>query len=311
MPERRLHPQVEAYRRERHAAGVRPLRELSVAEARLANSPRSSRRLRSLSPTCSSACCPAPTARRAFVSMRLKPIVRCPLSCTSSAEAGCWARWLPSIPCAAGSRMRRPARSCRSNTGEPRRIPSPRASRTATPRRAGSQNTAQSSAWIRAVSRSAVRAPAATSRPRSRYSPASVEGPRSRSSCSSIHHSTIERILRRSDRSILSFSGQRMSRGAGPITSPSRRTGTTRSPRLSASTIFAVSLRRVITADLDPLRDQGELYGARLEGAGVSVELVRFEGAVHGFFSRADLFDAGAEAQALAASALRHAFAST
>ena len=34
MPERRLDPQVEAYRRERHAAGALPLHELSVAQAR-------------------------------------------------------------------------------------------------------------------------------------------------------------------------------------------------------------------------------------------------------------------------------------
>ena len=64
----------------------------------------------------------------------------------------------------------------------------------------------------------------------------------------------------------------------------------------------------MITAELDPLRDQGELYAARLDAAGVPVELVRFEGAVHGFFSKADLFDAGAEAQVLAASTLRRAF---
>lgn len=36
MAERRLDPQVEAYRRERHAAGARPLHELSVQEARAA-----------------------------------------------------------------------------------------------------------------------------------------------------------------------------------------------------------------------------------------------------------------------------------
>ncbi len=67
----------------------------------------------------------------------------------------------------------------------------------------------------------------------------------------------------------------------------------------------------MITAELDPLRDQDELYAARLEEAGVPVELVRFEGAVHGFFSKADVFDAGAEAQALGASALRRAFRSS
>lgn len=64
----------------------------------------------------------------------------------------------------------------------------------------------------------------------------------------------------------------------------------------------------VITAELDPLRDQGERYAARLAEAGVSSELVRFDGAVHGFFSRPDQFDAAVEAQALAASALRRAF---
>lgn len=64
----------------------------------------------------------------------------------------------------------------------------------------------------------------------------------------------------------------------------------------------------VITAELDPLRDQGDLYAARLTEAGVPAELLRFEGAVHGFFSKADRFDAGAEAQALAACALRRAF---
>ena len=67
----------------------------------------------------------------------------------------------------------------------------------------------------------------------------------------------------------------------------------------------------MITAELDPLRDQDELYAARLEEAGVPVDLVRFEGAVHGFFSKADVFDAGAEAQALGASALRRALRSS
>jgi acetyl esterase len=64
----------------------------------------------------------------------------------------------------------------------------------------------------------------------------------------------------------------------------------------------------VITAELDPLRDQGESYAARLAEAGVPTELVRFDGAVHGFFSKADRFDAAADAQALATSTLRRAF---
>ena len=64
----------------------------------------------------------------------------------------------------------------------------------------------------------------------------------------------------------------------------------------------------VVTAELDPLRPQGELYAARLVEAGVGTDLVRFDGAIHGFFSKPDRFDAARDAQALAAAALRRAF---
>ncbi|KAA9156938.1 alpha/beta hydrolase [Amycolatopsis acidicola] len=39
----------------------------------------------------------------------------------------------------------------------------------------------------------------------------------------------------------------------------------------------------IVTAEHDPLRDEGELYGLRLKDAGVDVTVSRYEGAGHGF----------------------------
>ncbi|HEX5096274.1 MAG TPA: alpha/beta hydrolase [Acidimicrobiia bacterium] len=40
----------------------------------------------------------------------------------------------------------------------------------------------------------------------------------------------------------------------------------------------------VITAEFDPLRDQGEAYGRRLQQSGCDVEILRVDGVFHGFF---------------------------
>lgn len=61
----------------------------------------------------------------------------------------------------------------------------------------------------------------------------------------------------------------------------------------------------VITAQYDPLRDEGEAYGKRLVENGVSTTITRYNGAFHGFFNMITILDDAQSAHAQASTLLK------
>lgn len=64
----------------------------------------------------------------------------------------------------------------------------------------------------------------------------------------------------------------------------------------------------VITAEFDPLRDEGEEYARRLEAAGIPTTLTRYMGVTHEFFSMGAVVDKAKQAVAEAATGLKKSF---
>jgi len=64
----------------------------------------------------------------------------------------------------------------------------------------------------------------------------------------------------------------------------------------------------VITAEFDPLRDEGRDYAEKLRAAGVPVTLSNYEGQVHVFFQLSPILDGGRKVMGEACAALREAF---
>lgn len=76
---------------------------------------------------------------------------------------------------------------------------------------------------------------------------------------------------------------------------------------LNADDVRGLPPAMILTAEYDPLRDQGETYARKLQSAGVPVELKRYDGMIHAFFSFPGVIDTAKVAMADAGSALKRA----
>jgi acetyl esterase len=77
---------------------------------------------------------------------------------------------------------------------------------------------------------------------------------------------------------------------------------------LRASNLAGLPAALVITAEFDPLRDEGERYAERMSAAGTPVQLTRYDGMIHGFFSMSAIIDQGRTAIRQSVAALLTAF---
>lgn len=87
-------------------------------------------------------------------------------------------------------------------------------------------------------------------------------------------------------------------RAAGPLATPIR-----------ADSLAGLPSATIVTAEFDPLRDEGIAYAERLKAAGVAVTHDHFPGVIHGFASMLGMLPQADVAVGTAARGLRAAFA--
>jgi len=90
------------------------------------------------------------------------------------------------------------------------------------------------------------------------------------------------------------------------MSSDSDRTNVKASPMVASDDLLKrMPPAIVITAQYDPLRDEGEAYGKRLVENGVSATITRYNGAFHGFFNMITILDDAQSAHAQASTLLK------
>jgi len=89
---------------------------------------------------------------------------------------------------------------------------------------------------------------------------------------------------------------------------PATRTEPNASP-LRAANLAGLPPALIVTAEFDPLRDEGEAFGRALQAAGGQAEICRFDGLVHDFIATAQIFAASRSAFEATCARLRQALA--
>ena len=78
---------------------------------------------------------------------------------------------------------------------------------------------------------------------------------------------------------------------------------------MHAADLSGLPAALVITAEFDPLRDEGEAYGRKLAEAGIPTTITRYDGMIHGFYGMSAAVDKAREAVQQSAACLKEAFA--